>query len=60
MICHKCNEPLEEGDIPEQYPLNGSGRFWYFHRPCKKEWDEEQRQQAQRLNNIARLAGTVH
>ena len=60
MVCHKCNEPIDVGDAAIPYPLNGSGRYWFFHTECKAAWDNEQERQATRLRLISQLAGTVH
>lgn len=60
MRCHHCNEVIEVGEAMKHEPLNGSGRFWFFHPGCHLAWKEQVREQTKRLENIARLAGTVH
>lgn len=63
MICHKCNEDIGTGEANIPHPIIGSGRYWYFHPGCFAEWNEEQRKEMMRVNNVRHLndmAGQLH
>lgn len=59
-MCHHCSEDIEGGAcVP--VPINGSGKYHYFHPECLAAYQEElEQRQSERLDEYARLARTVN
>ena len=60
MICHRCKENIEVGEVCITERINGSEHYWYFHLECYVNHSEEQKQAEQQLECVRTMAGLVH
>ena len=60
MMCHKCMEKLTSGEACIPVFLNGSNHVRLYHPGCYAEMKDEQKKAEERLENVVRMARSVH